>query len=353
MRSAAPSLARSVLLSFCIPTFNRGAFIGEALESIVKQAKNDIEIVIVDGGSTDNTSEVVEYYRNQFSNIYYHRQSYNAGVDRDMDASVRLAKGEYCWLMSSDDIIAPGAIDRIRRALESGADIYLSNITLCTKELNAFSDSRFLAGRRIDRCFDLSNRKNLLAYFQLATSNNALFCYMACIGFRTDKWRAIPFNEDFADSGYAHVFSLFSMTRDYPCVLKYIADPLILNRGDNDSFLKVGITNRYRMDFDGYRKLGYKLWPVDAELRQAFLSVTSREHRWYRLIKLRANTSRKEWYVLAKSLPEFGYGNTLLMAIGFFGWLPFINSFAVPFWRVVKRWRSFRWNGKFRGTSSL
>lgn len=342
-----------MLLSFCIPTFNRGAFIGETLESIIRQAESNIEIIIVDGGSTDNTAKVVEDYRSRFANIYYYRQSFNAGVDRDMAASVRLAHGEYCWLMSSDDVVAPGAVARICRALESGADIYLSNVTLCTKEMRPFSDTRFLAGRRIDRCFELSNRQSLMTYFQLATSNNALFCYMACIGFRTDKWRAIPFNEGFANSGYAHVYSLLSMTRYRPCVLNYIADPLILNRSDNDSFLGANIGNRYRMDFDGYRKLGYMLWPEDEELRRTFLSVTSREHKWYRLVKLRANTRRREWHALTKSLPEFGYGKMHLIMVGFLGQLPCINSLAVPFWRAVKRWRSLRWNGRFRRMFSL
>ena len=52
------------IVSICIPTLNRGDFISETLDSITSQITNDIEIIILDGGSTDNTKEVVQYYLN-------------------------------------------------------------------------------------------------------------------------------------------------------------------------------------------------------------------------------------------------------------------------------------------------
>ena len=49
-------------LSICIATLNRGAFIGETLDTIVPQLRDDVELVIVDGASKDNTGEVVGRY---------------------------------------------------------------------------------------------------------------------------------------------------------------------------------------------------------------------------------------------------------------------------------------------------
>ena len=49
----------NIRLSVCIPTYNFGEFIGETLESIVGQATDEVDIIIVDGASTDNTEQVV------------------------------------------------------------------------------------------------------------------------------------------------------------------------------------------------------------------------------------------------------------------------------------------------------
>src|SRR5882672_5791002 len=102
-----------VKLSICIPTYNRAAFIGESLQSIFVQGSEAIEVVVVDGASTDNTAEVVSSFQNNFPNLTYHRGAQNKGVDRDMASAVELARGEYCWLMSSDDSLRPGSIRKM------------------------------------------------------------------------------------------------------------------------------------------------------------------------------------------------------------------------------------------------
>jgi len=92
-------------LSICIPTYNRADYIGETLSSIISQSGDDIEIVIVDGASTDNTEGVVNEFQGRFENIHYHREKKNNGVDADLAKSVALAQGEYCWLMLSEFVM--------------------------------------------------------------------------------------------------------------------------------------------------------------------------------------------------------------------------------------------------------
>jgi len=340
MMSELPS--GSIRLSFCIPTYNRGSFIGETIESIVSQATEDVEIVIVDGGSTDDTNEVVERFRQRFSNINYCRQQTNMGVDHDMATSVSLARGAYCWLTSSDDPIAPGAIKKIMTELQSGCDMYLCNINLCSKSLKPFESSAFLSDSRTTDIFELGKREELLRYFSEATSNNALFCYMGSIIFRRDRWLHIGFNEEFSGTGYAHVYSLFAMAKE-DAKLKYIEDGLVMNRADNDCFSAGGIEKRYLLDFNGYLKLADALWADDSEVRKAFLQVMKREHKWYRLIKLRVNISKQSWQSFSTLLPKFGYGRRLLSFVNFCGYFRLPVKIAVYLRPKIRRTTSIRW----------
>jgi abequosyltransferase len=308
-----------IKLSVCIPTYNRAAFIGETLESILSQASESVEVVVVDGASTDSTPEVVASYQKRFTNLIYHRGAQNMGVDRDMATAVELARGEYCWLMSSDDLIKPGAIPRMLGEIQSGADIYLCDITLCNSDMRPIRDTTFLSDRRADDQFDLTDREQFLTYLNLATSNNALFCYMSSIVFRRRCWVNVEYNERFSGTGYAHVFKLFSFIKER-CLVKYIPSALVLNRPDNDSFAGQGIEKRYMLDFDGYLLLANELFDGALQVKRAFLQVMSREHPWYRLVRLRsAIQSSKAWRDLSAKLLVFGYSRGTLAICGFCG----------------------------------
>jgi glycosyltransferase involved in cell wall biosynthesis len=114
-------------LSICIATFNRGAFIAETLNSILSQNSEQIEIVVVDGGSKDNTQKVLEFYQNSFSNFNYYREEVNSGVDIDYDKAIQYANGYYCWLMTDDDLLIDGAIERLLCKLIDNYDLLVLN----------------------------------------------------------------------------------------------------------------------------------------------------------------------------------------------------------------------------------
>ena len=319
----------SIKLSFCIPTYNRAKFIGQTLESIISQAKSNIEIVIVDGASTDNTSDVVKSFQDKFPNLIYHRLDKNMGVDRDMAKSVELAHGEYCWLMSSDDILARGAIELILNKITSRDEIYLCDIFHCDSDMIPWSRSHFIKKSHKTNKFNISKKKEFLDYMDLATSNNALFCYMCSMIFLRKKWMNTEFNELMDNSGYAHVYSLFSF-RKTNCTINYISTPLVLNRTENDSFSGGGIEKRYLIDFDGYFLLANLLFSEEPEIKQKFLSLMTKEHKWHRLVKLRlAIKSTKKWDELTIKLLQFGYRPSTLKICGYIGRLNFIVNIAL------------------------
>jgi len=240
-------------LSICIPTYNFGGFIGETLDSIVSQMTDDVEIIIVDGASTDSTSDIVQYYVDAFPQIKYFLLEARGGIDRDMAVSVDLAKGDYCWIFSADDLMSPGAVNRILSEIDSGYDIYLCRHKNCTIDmrdlgchpvLNLASDEKFL----------LKNQKDREDYFALAMTTEAFFSFMGGIIVKRSRWVSIPLNEQFVGSCWAHVARIFELMME-GISIKYITNPYLSKRGENDSFRENGVVQRYKLAIIGYQNL--------------------------------------------------------------------------------------------------
>ena len=88
------------LFTVIIPTYNRAYIIEEAIESILCQGIDPIQILVIDDGSTDNTQEVLSPY---FGQIDYYYQK-NQGASTARNKGFELAKGEFVCLLDSDDI---------------------------------------------------------------------------------------------------------------------------------------------------------------------------------------------------------------------------------------------------------
>ena len=118
----------SIKLSVAIPTYNGSYYIRETLDSIISQLDDideEIEIVISDNASTDQTPEIIRGYRNKYPLIKYFRNDENFGADRNFDLAIRRSTGGYVWLFSDDDKLKPGAIKRVLEVLKKYPNIGL------------------------------------------------------------------------------------------------------------------------------------------------------------------------------------------------------------------------------------
>lgn len=315
----------NVRLSFCIPTYNFGEFIGETLESIIMQAGDDVEIVVGDGASTDNTAEIVKSYQSRFPKLYYHKFERKGGIDLDLSRTVDLSRGEYCWLMSSDDCLNPGAIQRMLNEIQFGHDVYLCNRTWCDRNLNPIVNQLWLSNEVADQVFHFSNESELVDYLHAAISVGALFSYVSSIIVRRNKWDEIGYNKKFTGSNYAHVFRLFSILQTGNGSMKYLKESLVLCRGDNDSFLDKGIANRLLMDFEGYQLLSESLF-ANKTIRNTFKTVVEHEHNWRRLVDVKIQVDNRQWVDLKKSLLNYSYRYRFLIDI--FGYSKFLYKMS-------------------------
>lgn len=94
-------------ISVVIPSLNQGQYIEETILSVLGQQYPNLETIVIDGGSTDNTIEILEKYTNQIS--YWHSQKDNGQVDA-INQGMSLSSGDVlCWL-NSDDMYLPGTL---------------------------------------------------------------------------------------------------------------------------------------------------------------------------------------------------------------------------------------------------
>lgn len=94
----------SPLVSIIVANYNNEQFIEECLESIMSQSYENIEIIVCDDNSTDNSKEILEKYNEQYNNISIAYNEQNKGVSYTRDRAIKISKGEYITTLDSDDI---------------------------------------------------------------------------------------------------------------------------------------------------------------------------------------------------------------------------------------------------------
>lgn len=103
---------KDVLVSICIPTYNNANYIGKTLDSLINQTHTNIEIIVNDNASTDNTREVVLEKQQQDDRIIYNRNEENLGYVGNIKAAVAIARSEYLAIFHSDDIYDDTIIEK-------------------------------------------------------------------------------------------------------------------------------------------------------------------------------------------------------------------------------------------------
>jgi abequosyltransferase len=243
----------SIRLSICIPTFNFGPFIGQTLESIVQQATDDVEIVVVDGGSADNTSTIVAGFKERFPRLNYVRLPERGGIDNDMALSAEKACGEFCWFFGADDIMDDGAVRKVLERTSLGDDVILVETTLCSFAMEPVSRYRNLFLDE-ERSFELSNPEERRAYFSLAANTQAFFSFCGGFVFRRSRWMASDWDRSFIGSCWAHAARVLALIPDGLRV-RHVPGPITRKRQGNDSFATGGVANRLRIGIEGYLRI--------------------------------------------------------------------------------------------------
>lgn len=111
------------LVSVIVPSFNQGRFIRETIDSILDQDYRPLEVLVIDGGSTDSTVRVLESYR-EYPELKWWSES-DKGVTDAVNKGLTRAAGEILSIQSSDDVYLPGAIRVAVEVLTAQKDVAL------------------------------------------------------------------------------------------------------------------------------------------------------------------------------------------------------------------------------------
>lgn len=93
-----------ILVSVIVPAYNAGKYLGFCLDTVIAQTHKNLEIIVVDDGSTDNTGKICDEYANKDSRIKVIHQE-NHGVAFTRNVGLDKATGEYIAFIDSDDYV--------------------------------------------------------------------------------------------------------------------------------------------------------------------------------------------------------------------------------------------------------
>lgn len=117
-------MEKRVNISTIIASYNAAKYIAETIESVINQSINfeeNMELIIIDDGSTDNTREICEEYVNKYENIRYFYKE-NGGVAEAKNYGLKFTNGKYVNFLDSDDILSKDALKNMYNFIEKNED---------------------------------------------------------------------------------------------------------------------------------------------------------------------------------------------------------------------------------------
>lgn len=219
-------------MSICIPTYNRSKQLGECLDSVLssmKEHENEVEIVISDNASTDNTQALINRYNRKHLIIRYHRNDENLGGENNFYIAAEKASGEYVWILADDDKIADEAISNILERISSGYNLIISNYSRWSRD---FSFMWKQSGLPFQQDAQFNDPNELMKHIGLHLG------YISSIIVKRDVLLSTPYNE-YQEYNVYYLSFLYlvyaGIAKD--CHATYVSTPLVHNRSGNSPII--------------------------------------------------------------------------------------------------------------------
>lgn len=227
------------LVSIIVPVYNREKNVCLTLESIIRQSYTNLEIIVVNDGSTDGSLEIIRNYGAADNRIKIVNKE-NGGVSAAREAGLLQSKGDYIYYFDADDILDDFAIERlVNRALTTGADVVTAKFITRykDKDVDFEGDS-----------FDVMPSRE---YLKLMLSNNASFCLWIRLHKRSiyldnniDFYKGFSYGEDLLLMTQIFYYSSKVAFLDY--------NVMIYNKTEDSVTENLGISRKCLEDLHNY-----------------------------------------------------------------------------------------------------
>lgn len=208
-------------LSIVIPTYNGARHLKVALDAIVPQLEEGVELVVCDDHSSDGTAELVRAAQKQSPRVRLFVNERNLGMDRNFEAAVEHATGEFFWFCGQDDVLVPGAVRKVLDVLSDGEiDFVYVNFGQYRDDLTTALKERMLPLREDVRCRDFRQFLEL--------TDQRLPTFLPAFVLRRSVWKDAGSKKDYYGTQYIQLGVLLG---ELPRIKTYlIADPLVKGR---------------------------------------------------------------------------------------------------------------------------
>ena len=126
------------LVSVCIPAYNHEKYIAETIQSVINQDYKNIELIIINDGSKDNTHEVIMNFekkcKERFVRFVYKNRE-NRGLVKTLNEMIDISNGEYIKFIASDDLLYEGSISKfVKKMMKDNLDILYGKLLIIDEE---------------------------------------------------------------------------------------------------------------------------------------------------------------------------------------------------------------------------
>ena len=111
------------LVSIIIACYNQAEYVSEAIECALNQTYKNVEVVVINDASTDNSSEVIKKYSEQYSNVIFLDEKVNKGVVASRNLAIKNSNGKYILPVDADDKIDTTYVEKAVNILDSDDEI--------------------------------------------------------------------------------------------------------------------------------------------------------------------------------------------------------------------------------------
>ena len=241
------------VVSIIVPIYNTAEYVEECIQSIQSQSYKNIELILVNDGSKDDSGDICKKYE-FLPNVHYLEQD-NLGVTAARKRGVDVAKGEWIMFVDSDDLVVEGSIEGLMKACESSDIIIAGNqsykrLTLLPDRLSAQSYLKMQYARELSAspCAKLFRKtlfdENTLSFPRhINRGEDYLMNLMLAINNHTDvfvyKHQVYHVRENLTSTRHTHPFTL-----DYMAELSKRGDDIVKDYIPSEVFLRQRVKQR-------------------------------------------------------------------------------------------------------------